>query len=174
MTTHPIHEEELMAYLDGELPAERAAMVTAHIGQCRECQALAADLQSVSRQLLEWQIDPPQFAMSQPLVSALQETEAAKEPVSRKTFSLLRAPGWMWPVGAAAVLVLVGLMVRLSDSPQYLRMSKPARYEGLQQHMEMQRSTRSSGKADVMAMPSEAPVAAPRANEPSEPSGPLI
>src|SRR3954469_12146465 len=121
MPTHPIREEELMAYLDGELPA----VATAHLEHCRECQALAADLQIVSRQLLEWQIDTPRLAMSQPLVSALQETGSAKEQRSRKTFSFLRAPAWIWPVGAAAALLLVGVMVRLTNSPQYIRVSEP-------------------------------------------------
>jgi len=57
-------------------------------------------------------------------------------------------------------------------------MSEPERYEGLQQHMEMQRSRRSSGNVVGMAalnrVPSEAQVAAPRAPQPSEPGGPLI
>ena len=32
--THPIEREEVMAYLDGELDAAKAAAVGAHIEQC--------------------------------------------------------------------------------------------------------------------------------------------
>lgn len=186
MMTHPIREEELMAYLDGELPAERAAIAAAHLEHCRECQALAADLQNVSRQLLEWQIDQREFAMNQQLVSALQETGSAEGQISRKTFSFLRAPVWIWPLGTVAVLVLVGVVLQLSTSHQYMRVIEPARYRGLedgssaglQEHMEMQQSMRSSGTADRMAprnrAPSQALVSPSRASQPSEASSPLI
>jgi Domain of unknown function (DUF4349)/Putative zinc-finger len=178
MITHPIQKEELMAYLDGELPVERAAMAATHLEHCRECRALASDLQSVSRQLLDWQIAPPRFAMSQPLVTALEERESEKKQLFRKRFSLQRAPGWIWPVGAAGVLVVIGVMVRLSTSSLYMRVSEPARNGALQEPMEIQQSMQPTGKSDGMAallrLPSEAPAAVPQANQRPEPSRPLI
>jgi anti-sigma factor RsiW len=34
---HPIAQEELMAYLDGELSPDRAATAAGHLEHCREC-----------------------------------------------------------------------------------------------------------------------------------------
>jgi anti-sigma factor RsiW len=48
---HPIEPEELMAYVDGELTADRAAAAAAHLGECVECQGLVAELRSVSQHL---------------------------------------------------------------------------------------------------------------------------
>ncbi len=56
---HPISPEELMAYLDGELTERQAAQASEHLRQCRDCQALAADLQAVSRNLAAWEIELP-------------------------------------------------------------------------------------------------------------------
>ena len=53
LQTHAIEPEEIMAYLDGELPVEQAARVAAHLGQCPDCQSLADDLQQVIKRLRE-------------------------------------------------------------------------------------------------------------------------
>jgi anti-sigma factor RsiW len=54
---HPIEPEELMAYLDGELLPQRASVAGHHLSHCLDCQLAAAELQDVSRRLLEWQIE---------------------------------------------------------------------------------------------------------------------
>lgn len=54
--THELLPEELMAFLDGELSPERAAVVSAHLQRCNECSALAADFRSLSGQIKSWQI----------------------------------------------------------------------------------------------------------------------
>ena len=46
---HPIDPEELMAYLDGELPTEQAAATAAHVGECQECKTVIEGFQNVSR-----------------------------------------------------------------------------------------------------------------------------
>jgi hypothetical protein len=51
--------EEIMAYLDGELPSGRAAETMIHLERCAECQKLAADLQRASREMTAWQVAPP-------------------------------------------------------------------------------------------------------------------
>jgi anti-sigma factor RsiW len=54
-SAHSVEPEELMAYLDGELPVEHARECAAHLDQCAECQTLAAELKSVDQQLSFWQ-----------------------------------------------------------------------------------------------------------------------
>ena len=55
---HPIEQEELMAYLDGELALDRAGIASRHLETCRDCQALAADLEGVSRRMMDWPVEP--------------------------------------------------------------------------------------------------------------------
>jgi hypothetical protein len=45
-----------MAYLDGELAADRAATVASHVDGCLECRALVREFQAVSRRMGEWQV----------------------------------------------------------------------------------------------------------------------
>ena len=49
---HPIEEEKLMAYLDGELPEDQASQAWAHLEVCSQCQTLVADFRSVSQELM--------------------------------------------------------------------------------------------------------------------------
>ena len=46
-----------MAYLDGELPLERAAAVQAHVVGCDGCQRLSGELRGVSRDHGAWQVE---------------------------------------------------------------------------------------------------------------------
>jgi hypothetical protein len=96
MTNHPIEQEELMAYLDGELPVDRASAAAVHLENCRECQSLAADLQGIQRRLMEWQVDVGQ-------ASSLPKQIVAPQKRPR------RVSRWIWAVasvGVAAILVV--------------------------------------------------------------------
>jgi hypothetical protein len=53
---HPVGPEEVMAYLDGELAADRAVAVSAHVDGCLECRKLVRDLQAVSRRMGDWEV----------------------------------------------------------------------------------------------------------------------
>jgi hypothetical protein len=115
--SHPIEPEELMAYLDGELSPAKAMDAAGHLAQCRECQAVAADLQGVARRLMSWQVDAPEFGMNADSATS----EAPKAPVKTKSTST----GWLvrrWPwavglVGACLLLVVVG-SVTMSRYPK--------------------------------------------------------
>jgi hypothetical protein len=98
---HPIEPEELMAYLDGEIAPEGAAE---HLSHCRECQAVAADLQSVSRHLLEWQVEEPALR-----VKSLPEAERAPQ-ATRPIW--LRRVVWAGGLAAVCIALLVGVQVQ--------------------------------------------------------------
>src|ERR1017187_9037634 len=130
---HPLEQDEVMAYLDGELTGETAAKAAEHLRECRECQALAADLQSVSRQMASWQIDTAAPQMPAAIVTALKDREAKFARNARlggsfwrDPFGAFRIPRWALAAsGAALVLVtMVGLMTtaRYSDRNQYKSM----------------------------------------------------
>ena len=56
-TTHPFAPEEIMAFVDGELSADRAQSMSTHIAQCGECHEAAAAFRSISHGLSQWQVD---------------------------------------------------------------------------------------------------------------------
>lgn len=110
-TIHPISGEELMAYLDGELPGDRAVIVHQHLETCRECQSLAADLQAVSRQLNDWHIEEISTSIKVP-----EENRKGKEP---------RVSKWVWiPIAAAALLAGVAVFYR--SAPLKMAQYQPA------------------------------------------------
>ena len=76
--THPIDPEELMAYLDGELPAARAAATAAHLGECEECQAAVDGFRNVSQTLKAWNVGAVKTEIPQGVVNALEERREVK------------------------------------------------------------------------------------------------
>ena len=114
-TTHAVDQEELMAYLDGELLPERALAVAAHLKECAECAAAVADLRRVSAQLANWEIEasPEHFAER---VAAAVKLRAQARNSRQGRQMLYGAPGpsrgfiprWVWAaVGTAAVVLLL-------------------------------------------------------------------
>ena len=105
--THPIEQEELMAYLDGELPADRAAVAAAHLEQCSECQSFVTGMQDVSRKMMEWEVESFDAELSPDLPAGISEVKR------RNWRDRFRVGGLApWAAGFAACLV-VGLGVRL-------------------------------------------------------------
>ena len=112
--THLIEQEELMAYLDGELPADQANQVLSHLELCPECQTLAADFRSLSRELMAWEIESPELSMSSQINAALrerfqkQETAKVSSPRLEKRMMTSRS---IWVGALAIVCVAVGLLL---------------------------------------------------------------
>jgi len=55
-TTHPFAPEEIMAFLDGELSANRAQLVSSHTESCADCRAILDSLRSASQSLSNWSV----------------------------------------------------------------------------------------------------------------------
>jgi hypothetical protein len=105
---HSIEREELMAYLDGELPASRAAEVASHVARCADCQRFAADLGGVSQRLLAWQVEPADPGMPARIADALAEPSGAPGAAPKTHRSAF--PVWFrWALGVAAVLLVLTL-----------------------------------------------------------------
>jgi hypothetical protein len=113
---HLIEQEELMAYLDGELPADQANEVLSHLELCPECQSLAADFRSLSRELMAWEIESPEVSISSEINAALRERfqkqEAAKVSSPRLKNRVMTSR-WVWAGALAIVCVAVGLKLTL-------------------------------------------------------------
>jgi hypothetical protein len=115
---HPIEQEELMAYLDGELLPDKAGEALSHLELCPECQTLAADFLSVSQELMAWEVESPEVDISSELNAALGERlQKRKEETvtsSRLENRVMRSR-WLWACAFAIVCVVVGLKVTLTS-----------------------------------------------------------
>jgi hypothetical protein len=123
-STHPFEQEEVMAYLDGELSANHGASVAAHLRECAECAALAEQMRDVSVRLSDWSVEPAPGSLTKSLEAARAERAVAK----------VRKPrgftGWLtekfpplrnrWALGMASVAA-VGLLLLFLARPNFLR-----------------------------------------------------
>jgi len=133
-STHPIEQDEVMAYFDGELPADRASTVAAHLEHCAECRVLAADFRLVSDRLAAWQVAPAAAALAERVNAAAQQhfehgkaresrsPKFAPEPSSRPLI-----PRWVWAVAGTFVFLLFVVAISI---PNLLR-SRVASNQGL-------------------------------------------
>ena len=116
---HPIEQEELMAYLDGELPAEQATEALSHLELCSECQTLAADFRGVSQKLMVWEVESPEVGISSEINAALGERLQKRESArvtSPRLKSIVMTSRWVWAGALAIVCVAVGLKLTLTSS----------------------------------------------------------
>lgn len=105
---HPVEAEELQAYLDNELAAERRASLEQHLVACVDCRRLLDDLRQVSATLQAWQVEPAPPHLQAPSVQAGEQRGFAFAPERRRVaWRLVAAFGGV----AAAVLLLVSISI---------------------------------------------------------------
>lgn len=90
---HPTRED-LVAHLYSELPPERQAELTAHLGQCAECQKLATEWRGTMAELDTWKLPVPQ--------------------TQRETETIVVAPFLKWAIAACLAIGIGFLSGRLS------------------------------------------------------------
>jgi Putative zinc-finger len=118
MNRHPIEQEELMAYLDGELPADQATEALSHLELCPECQTLIADFRGLSQELMAWEVESPGVGIPCGINTALGERlrkrEAAKVNWPRLQNRVIKSR-WVWAGALAIICVAVGLKSTLTS-----------------------------------------------------------
>jgi putative zinc finger protein len=115
---HLIEQEELMAYLDGELPTQQATEAMSHLDLCPECQTLAADFRSVSRELMAWEVESGEVDISPEINAALEERVQKRELANVSSLRLknrVMTSRWVWAGALAIVCVAVGLKLTLTS-----------------------------------------------------------
>jgi hypothetical protein len=117
---HVVTPEEIMAYRDGELSAERAGVVAAHLQSCPDCQDMSDVLGDASQVLAGWKIAP--LASDASFESRLSEmatsSSAAKHPWIRSRFLIFggRHPFLSGLLGSvAAIGLVVGVVFALAQ-----------------------------------------------------------
>jgi anti-sigma factor RsiW len=114
LSQHAFEPEEVMAYLDGELPANEAAELASHLEHCAECQAVAAQIRQVSERTLDFQVEPCPAKVAESVLKAADEkqSEQAAKPIfewrprRRRTLRVLA-----WAGGLAVVLLIAAVFV---------------------------------------------------------------
>jgi anti-sigma factor RsiW len=97
-------EEDLTAYIDGELPATRRVEVEAHLGTCAECKSTEALLRRTVARLAEL----PEFTPSADTRRAVLAKVDALPPSLRERLLALLRPSVLVPsLGLAAAVGLV-------------------------------------------------------------------
>jgi hypothetical protein len=124
ISNHPVEQEELMAYLDGEISPERAGETASHLEHCRECQQLAADFREVSQMLLTWRVEESDPALAKDLDCALKNHGSDKAVPHRQLgWSILSPRYWPKPVwGLAGAGLVVTFFVIFALSTARMRM----------------------------------------------------
>lgn len=121
-SNHPIEQEELMAYLDGELATNRAVTAAAHLEHCQECQELAADLRKLSQELMAWEVDEAGSAeMSTDVVVALEESKKAPKKHAGQAVRSLRVVFTRRTLSWAGGIAVFFLFVMAISIPNLLR-----------------------------------------------------
>jgi protein-disulfide isomerase len=109
MTTHP-HREEIMAWIDDELPSNRLTEIRAHVDGCRECRSLVEDLRTAGAYLKTWPVSPAPASLLDRLREATSEPRAE---VAAGVITVHRSRRRLWRWGALAALVVAGILVPL-------------------------------------------------------------
>src|SRR5580704_17052161 len=119
LTLHP-EEEQLLRYLDGELPVQASGEVRSHLEACWECRAALEELQNVVSQCVCYRKNVLQRHLPAPpapwvdIYHQFDDIDASAElAFFDRIASLLKSPfdtaARKWAVAAATVLVLFGL-----------------------------------------------------------------
>jgi len=108
-TIHEITPEEIMAHHDGELPADRAQQIVAHLETCAECRDLARSFSSTSQSMAGWTINSaPKLLSSTYNPSSLIDRANSTSATSFWQLRNRRIPLILGSTFAVVLLILLG------------------------------------------------------------------
>jgi hypothetical protein len=132
-SSHPIKQEELMAYLDGELPADRAAVVAAHLEQCMECREWAVDSHALADRVMAWQVAPAPPSLTEHVIAAIPAGEIKPQAATTPAPSWWRTrrfgfPRWALATagGLCALVLVVAVSMNIVTRAPMSRLPEPA------------------------------------------------
>lgn len=145
---HPVEQEEVMAYLDGEVPTGRGARIAAHLEQCAECRALAVELRGLSAQMMSWSVETAPAHLIDNVRSETGKagpTETKMEDPDPVLAFLKRALNSRWTWAAACAFVVVLIVLKASLPKNDFMILPSASREAL--YLKMPQSTAAGGGA---------------------------
>ncbi len=119
---HEFDAEEVMAYLDGELEARRAAALAAHLASCSQCQEVAQGFRALSERMLSFEVENRSVGMSETMLAALDSGKSSSATPA-KDAAQHKGSKWRgfvfhpraWAIAGAVIviaLVVVGISGR--------------------------------------------------------------
>ena len=124
---HPIEQEELMAYLDGELATDRAVAAAVHLEHCQECQELASELRKMSQEMMAWEVEESAIDEEIPdeIAVAVEKKKKTtpKRAASRRAWGIMLAPRRVALGGGFALILLIAIGIVV---PRYQLMTRKA------------------------------------------------
>ncbi|HWN76165.1 MAG TPA: DUF4349 domain-containing protein [Candidatus Udaeobacter sp.] len=112
-STHPVANEEVMAFLDGELSTARAQSVSDHLRHCADCSTLAAQLGETKSQLAGWQVEslPPaaEAKIQEAAGKRLPRPQGFSSILFQRVYSALGSG--LRPILALSFLAIVALLL---------------------------------------------------------------
>jgi hypothetical protein len=119
-TPHPVAPEEIMARLDGELSADRAKSVSAHVETCADCQELVSSLHHTSRSLSNWTVSsvPSSLENSVALSSANSSSQSGSAGSNWSLRTRWTRNQW---IGGLAATVTALVLLFFTATPNLLR-----------------------------------------------------
>jgi Domain of unknown function (DUF4349)/Putative zinc-finger len=110
-TTHPVSAEEIMAFLDGELSADRAQSVFAHKETCAGCQSVAEGLQQTKNSIASWQVAALPEAIENRIQSTAAKVPTLSDTSTPETFRRLSFWPWKYWLAGLATAAAVGVIL---------------------------------------------------------------
>jgi len=122
VATHPVAPEEVMAFLDGELPATQAQSVFDHVKHCADCSNLASQFGDTKLRLASWKVESlPAHVESIVCQCAEQRASRLKNSLSRWILGIRAGFGWK-PLLAFSLVAVAALIL----TSRYGRSPRPA------------------------------------------------
>ena len=115
-TTAHVAPEEVMAWVDGELGADEARDVAAHVDACAECAGAAAQFRRLSGEMAEWSVAVVPERVERAVMNAAEGAKEYSHGRLRRTWGTRM----VWLGGAAAMvvaLVSTQLLFHAHESP---------------------------------------------------------
>jgi hypothetical protein len=106
---HPLWEEELMPFVDGQLDSDQSSRVVEHLKGCGECSATVNDAKRLSQHLVAWKIDEPSQHLADRVLSELRPQRGVT-PRRKPRASWNRGRLWTYGLSGAAAALVVALI----------------------------------------------------------------
>src|SRR5277367_5856089 len=140
---HAFDAEEVMAYLDGELEARRAAALAAHLVSCGECQEVAQGFRALSERMLSFEVEHPSAGMNETVLAVLGAGDSSRKTIPSGSeqnrpwnWRRLSARPYVWAFAGLGFVALVAVVsipsffrsrqVAWLDPPRTADLSAPA------------------------------------------------
>jgi len=124
-TTHPFTKEEVMAFLDGELSAERSQSFSTHVEACFECREVVASLRNTSHSLSNWTTGiVPSHLEKWVLDRSIATSNVSEKGFLSKLGRFSRLPPALALAAAAVAFVLILIA---GNAPLYKRIASAPR-----------------------------------------------